>query len=118
MRKIIRITQGDDRWLEIPLLRDGLVQPYGVSARIFVAVKTSAAVEDADATIFVSTDLGSVIVPDTTKNIALAHFAPADTKNVTPGKYLVDIQVTLASGETQTVDKFDLYIDAEITRAA
>jgi hypothetical protein len=118
MKKILRITQGDDRWLEIPLYRDALPQPYGLGAEVWVTVKASADDADAAALVQLSVGGGGVLIPDPTANIALAHFSPADTKGKAPGKYDADVQVRLASGELQTVEKFTVLLDAEITRAA
>jgi hypothetical protein len=118
MKTILRITQGDDRWLEIPLLRDGLPQPYGFGAEVWVTAKAGAGDADAAALLQLSVTGGGVLIPDPGANLALAHFSPADTKGKAPGRYEADVQVRLASGEIQTVATFILLLDAEITRAA
>ena len=114
MRKLLRITQGDDRWLEIPLLRDGRVQPYGSGAVVTITVKAGDAAPEAEAPITLSTTAGGILIPDPAGNVALGHFTPAVTAGLTPGRYACHVRVALTEEETQTVDKFDLHIEPNL----
>lgn len=115
MLKTFTITQGDTRYLRIPLLK-GKVRCPVVGWAFWFTVKARAADADAAALLQKSTAAGTISTLDGTSSYA--KLAPADTKNARPGKYLYDVQGKSPSGDIFTLEHGYLVIAAEITQAA
>lgn len=76
-----------------------------------LTVKASTA---AGAVVLVSKAGGIINAPGTDGQIRIT-LEPADTENLTPGKFVYDVQVTLSGGEVYTVLKDEFEIRADVT---
>lgn len=118
MRNNLTIFQGDYRTLAIPVLLDGAATPLPLGTRIWLTVKKSWNVADGAALFQLSTDAGSIIIPDPSGNLAIAQFPPSATQTATPGVYEWDCKVEKTAGQPQVVDGGKFVIKPAITQAA
>ncbi len=115
MLKTLTITQGDTRYLRVPLL-NGPVRCPVVGWAFWFTVKAAAADADAAAILQKSTAAGTILSLDATS--VCVKLQPADTKDIVAGKYLWDLQGKSPSGDIYTLERGYLVVAPEITRAA
>jgi len=113
----IEMVKGDNLTLVLDLdaidENDQVVEVPLTGARIKFTTRKTA--EGGTVVICKDTATGGIIITDPAHGVAEVYLAPADTENVTPGKFYYDIQVQLADGMVYTPVKGELVIVTDVT---
>ena len=114
MLKTLSIVQGDSYFVRIALLKDG--QPWPIAGwKFWFTVKRAAADLDAAAIAQKSTAAGTILPQGPTAAYVIG--APVDTKEQEVGRCEYDIQGESPEGDIYTLERGNVLIKSEITRA-